>query len=146
MRVVSCCCLSESLEVIGGNVRVFDFKETGGNSSFIVYGSNDAVGVDFLYSENSIFWMDINHTHIRQARLSDPKNVTTILNISVTGYDEPVGLACDWLARNLYWTNGDSRRIEVSNLDGRFRKVLFWNGLYKPRAIAVDPNNGLVHV
>jgi len=35
----------------------------------------------------------------------------------------PDGLVVDWVAKNLYWTDAGTDRIEVSRLDGRFRKV-----------------------
>lgn len=52
------------------------------------------------------------------------------------------GLAVDWVARNLYWTDTGANTIEVSRLDGRYRKVLINNSLDEPRAIAVFPRKG----
>lgn len=52
------------------------------------------------------------------------------------------GLAVDWIARNLYWTDTHSDRIEVSRLNGTSRKVLISEGLDEPRAIALDPARG----
>ena len=57
----------------------------------------------------------------------------------VSGLDSPDGLACDWLGRKLYWTDSETNRIEVANLDGSSRKVLFWQDLDQPRAIALNP-------
>ena len=57
---------------------------------------------------------------------------------------EADGIAVDWIARNLYWTDTGSNRIEVSRLDGSARKVLVSDGLDQPRAIVLDPVNGLV--
>lgn len=51
----------------------------------------------------------------------------------------PDGLAVDWVAENLYWTDAGTDRIEVSRLDGKYRKILISRGLQEPRAIAVDP-------
>ena len=36
----------------------------------------------------------------------------------------PNGVAVDWVARNLYWTDTGTDRIEVSRLNGMSRKVL----------------------
>ena len=33
----------------------------------------------------------------------------------------PEGLAIDWVARNLYWTDSGKRTIEVVNLDTKIR-------------------------
>ena len=64
---------------------------------------------------------------------------------------KPEGLACDWVNNNLYWTDCDTRRIEVASavpVDergvSRNRRVLVWEDLDLPRAIAVAPNDGLM--
>ena len=54
----------------------------------------------------------------------------------------PDGLAVDWVARNLYWTDTGTDRIEVSRLNGTSRKVLINENLDEPRAIALDPAQG----
>lgn len=56
----------------------------------------------------------------------------------------PDGIAVDWLGRNLYWCDKTTDTIEVSMLDGRYRKVLVKTGLQEPRAIGVHPFRGLV--
>ena len=59
-----------------------------------------------------------------------------------TGLDHPDGIAVDWVARNLYWTDTGMDRIEVSRLNGSSRRVLISDGLDEPRAIALDPEAG----
>ena len=56
----------------------------------------------------------------------------------------PDGLAVDWVGRNLYWCDKGSDTIEVSNLDGEHRRILIREGLLEPRALAVDPQGGLL--
>jgi Low-density lipoprotein receptor repeat class B len=56
----------------------------------------------------------------------------------------PDGLAVDWLGRNLYWCDKMTDTIEVSRLDGRYRRVLVRTELQEPRAIAVHPFRGLL--
>jgi len=58
------------------------------------------------------------------------------------GIESPAGLAVDWLTRKLYWTEAVHRRIEVANLDATMRTILVWNGLDKPRDVAVHPGTG----
>jgi hypothetical protein len=41
----------------------------------------------------------------------------------VTEVEHPDGVAVDWVARNLYWTDTGTDRIEVARLTGAFRKV-----------------------
>lgn len=47
------------------------------------------------------------------------------------------GLAVDAIGRKVYWTDTGTNRIEVGNLDGTMRKVLVWENLDSPRAIAL---------
>jgi len=54
----------------------------------------------------------------------------------------PDGLAVDWIAKNLYWCDKGTDTIDISRLDGRYRKVLIREGLQEPRAIALDPFHG----
>ena len=47
-----------------------------------------------------------------------------------TGIFSPDGIAVDWVARNIYWTDTGTDRIEVARLNGSFRKVLItWKGI-----------------
>jgi len=52
------------------------------------------------------------------------------------------GMAVDWVAHNIYWTDMGSKRIEVAQLDGRARKVLIWKDISEPRSLALDPREG----
>lgn len=56
------------------------------------------------------------------------------------------GLAVDWVNDKLYWTDIETGLIEVSELDGSHRKLLFSTNLEKPRAIALDPLSRFVVV
>lgn len=58
--------------------------------------------------------------------------------------ERPDGVAIDWVARNIYWTDTGTDHIEVARLNGSYRKVLISEDLYEPRAIVVDPLDGLV--
>ena len=48
------------------------------------------------------------------------------------GLDFPDGMAVDWVAGNVYWTDMSFNRIEVSRTDGRARRVLIWSDLTRP--------------
>jgi len=66
-----------------------------------------------------------------------------IVNVEI---DSPDGLAVDWVGRNLYWTDKGTDRIEMSRLNGSLRHTLISEGLQEPRAIVLDPFEGLVLV
>ena len=59
-----------------------------------------------------------------------------------SGLPAPDGIAIDWIADNMYWTDADTNRIEVSRLDGRYRKVIITTELDQPRAIVLHPVKG----
>lgn len=54
----------------------------------------------------------------------------------------PDGIAIDWIARNMYWTDTGTDRIEVARLNGTSRKILITENLDEPRAIILDPPEG----
>ena len=58
----------------------------------------------------------------------------------------PDGIAVDWIADHIYWTEADTKKIEVARLDGSFRRVVISKDLMNPRAIVVYPQKGSVIV
>ena len=61
------------------------------------------------------------------------------------GLDFPDGMAVDWVAGNVYWTDMSFNRIEVARTDGRARRVLIWSDLTRPSSLAVNPSDGLMY-
>ena len=58
-------------------------------------------------------------------------------------------MACDWVNNKIYWTDSETKRIEVASVDPHpygynNRRVLVWENLDQPRSIAVSPNDGLM--
>ena len=123
------------------DIRMFDIGGNGKSASVVARNLDDAAAVDFLYNEGFIFWTDINLEKIMRTVVHQHP-AASANSIITTGLVSPDGLACDWLGRKLYWTDAETNRIEVSNLDGSHRKVLYWQNLDQPRAIALDPFHG----
>uniref|UniRef100_A0AAR2KMR7 Low density lipoprotein receptor-related protein 5 n=1 Tax=Pygocentrus nattereri TaxID=42514 RepID=A0AAR2KMR7_PYGNA len=127
------------------DVRLVDAEAGRAESAVVVSDLEDAAAVDFLFSEGLIFWTDVSEEAIKQTYYNQTTNSVKEATLGcgqtvvVSGLDSPDGLACDWLGRKLYWTDSETNRIEVANLDGTSRKVLFWQDLDQPRAIALNP-------
>lgn len=54
----------------------------------------------------------------------------------------PRGIAVDWVAGNLYWTDSGRDVIEVAQMSGQHSKTLISGMIDEPYAIVVDPQRG----
>ena len=57
----------------------------------------------------------------------------------------PDGIAVEWMGRNLYWCDKTTDTIEVSKINGYYRKILVTQGLQEPRALVVHPARGYLY-
>lgn len=64
------------------------------------------------------------------------------IKIISRGITSPDGMAIDWLTEKIYWADSEAEKIEVAELYGPNRKVLYWKDLDQPRAIALVPSEG----
>ena len=99
----------------------------------------DAIAVAFHYEDKLLFWTDVSLGKILRKSLKKDSEVKTVVSV---GLVRPKGIAIDWVTKKIYWTDSHLKLIEVANLDGTQRSVLFWNNLGRPRAIVVDPSHG----
>uniref|UniRef100_A0A3B5M6U1 EGF-like domain-containing protein n=1 Tax=Xiphophorus couchianus TaxID=32473 RepID=A0A3B5M6U1_9TELE len=60
------------------------------------------------------------------------------------GLATPEGLAVDWITGKLYWIDSNLDQIEVAKLNGEMRTTLIAGGMEHPRAIALDPGQGIL--
>ena len=86
-----------------------------------------------------IFWSNTHQYKI--LRVSQATGQTT--EIPKLGSTKSEGLAVDWLSQQVYWSDIDSRTIEISDYNGEVRTLLLTrdDGLSGPRAIALDLKN-----
>ena len=140
--------IADSLRLLYANrkdIRIVATNQKNPKETIVVKGLEDAIAVDFCFAEGFVFWTDVSLEKIKRIRVTgDTRKVEDVISV---GLKKPEGLAVDWIAKKLYWTDcRDSdwvrNRIEVANLDGTNRKALFWKNLGLPRAIAVDPRKG----
>lgn len=60
----------------------------------------------------------------------------------ISGLKMPRGIAIDWVAGNIYWTDSGRDVIEVAQMKGENRKTLISGMIDEPHAIVVDPLRG----
>lgn len=109
----------------------------------IIKDLSEGAALDFYFERELVCWSDSGLEIIQCARTNGTHTGerTVVVNSSLIS---PDGLACDWYTGKLYWTDGEKNRIEVTSIDGRHRKVLFWTDIYQPRAIALVPMKSIL--
>ncbi|KAJ8320243.1 hypothetical protein KUTeg_001830 [Tegillarca granosa] len=114
-----------------------------GQQQLISHGLSNAVAIDFHWADQMIYWTDITSKNSSICRLNITSQNNTKEVLLNTTVKNPDGIAVDWIGKNLYWCDKTTDTIEVSKLDGKYRKVLINIGLQEPRGIEVFPSKGL---
>ncbi|KTG07000.1 hypothetical protein cypCar_00009024, partial [Cyprinus carpio] len=65
-----------------------------------------------------------------------------VTDLEIPGLKMPRGIAVDWVANNIYWTDSGRDVVEVAQMNGRNRKTLISGMIDEPYAIVVDPPRG----
>ncbi|XP_074039673.1 LDL receptor protein 1 [Leptinotarsa decemlineata] len=117
-----------------------------GTSTLLAHNLTNGVALDYDWLSQCIYWSDVTKFGSSIKRLCDyKKNSTEVEILHSPTLQNPDGLAVDWIGRNLYWCDKGLDTIEVSSLDGKYRRVLHSKGLEEPRAIALDPTKGYMY-
>ncbi|KAK6630731.1 hypothetical protein RUM44_002900 [Polyplax serrata] len=121
-------------------IREVDF-----NGQVVLLANNltNAVALDYDWLEHCIYWSDVTVQGSSIKRFCPTNSSYQVLHS--TSLQNPDGLAVDWVGRNLYWCDKVSDTIEVSKLDGRYRRVLINTNLMEPRAITLNPAEGSMY-
>ncbi|XP_054269003.1 low-density lipoprotein receptor-related protein 4 [Macrosteles quadrilineatus] len=106
-----------------------------------VTGISNAFAVDFHWNKSLIFYSDVDLHVIRSV---DMLNLSRTADVISTNLTAPYGLAVDWLADNIYWTDYGLRTLQVARLDGSCRKTVVGTDLNEPRSVAVFPQRGFL--
>ncbi|GBP08672.1 Low-density lipoprotein receptor-related protein 2 [Eumeta japonica] len=98
--------------------------------------------VDVHFSENWIYWVEFNRGQWNGIFRIRP-NGTELQHVIKDGIGSNGirGLAIDWVAGNLYFTNvfPHENYVEVCWLDGSYRKIIIKTTMDAPRELAVNP-------
>ncbi|KAF7240345.1 Low-density lipoprotein receptor-related protein 1 [Varanus komodoensis] len=68
-----------------------------------------------------------------------------VTHLNISGLKMPRGIAIDWVAGNIYWTDSGRDVIEVAQMKGENRKTLISGMIDEPHAIVVDPLRGTMY-
>lgn len=127
----------ESMKIIYSNryyIREIDLND---QMTILVHNLSNAVALDYDWETKCYYWSDVTSVISSIKRTCSNSNKTEVLHQSIL--QNPDGLAIDWVGRNLYWCDKGLDTIEVSKLDGRYRRVIIKEHLNEPRAIVLDP-------
>ncbi|KAM9664148.1 low-density lipoprotein receptor-related protein 2 [Trichechus inunguis] len=106
----------------------------------------NALHVDVDVSSGFIYWCDFNSSVASQNAIRrvkpDGSHFTNIVTNGI-GQNGVRGIALDWVAGNLYFTNAfvSETLIEVLRINTTYRRILLKATVDMPRDIVVDPKN-----
>ncbi|XP_039278816.1 low-density lipoprotein receptor-related protein 4 [Nilaparvata lugens] len=100
-----------------------------------------AIGVDYHWNRSLIYYVDNDLGAIRSVQMWDLNKVETVVESNTKTLD---GIAIDWLADNIYFTDTARRVLEVARLNGTSRKVVINVNIEEPKSVAVYPSKGLL--
>jgi low density lipoprotein receptor-related protein 5/6 len=95
------------------------------------------VALEYDRVEDRVYWSDVTLKIICRAFRNGTGFEVLFNDIGVAD-----GLTIDLAGRQLYWTSTSNDTIEMSKLDGSFRRTLISLDLDEPRDIIVDPIDG----
>lgn len=106
-----------------------------------------ASAIDFVVEKDLILWADSDHGIVTSIK-RDGTNRKTIIEPMEGMESVPVdwlaGLAVDWNAENIYWSDPKRSVIQVARLNGSAQHILLSYEIGKPSSLAVDPAEGLL--
>nr|XP_045622888.1 low-density lipoprotein receptor-related protein 2-like isoform X5 [Procambarus clarkii] len=131
-------------------IRAFNLTS---NRAMNVIKGDSIESLDYEPRSGIVYWTDSYGKTIKRSYLPgtpERANITMgyAQNLDIKSRAKPTGLAIDWAAMNLYWSETDRTgnkprgAILVSTLDGRYRHLVIATGLEDPTSVVVDPDHG----
>jgi len=118
---------------------IWNLSETGRDFQLVRMGLQKTAMIDVDVKEQKIYYADIG------ANVIERKNIDGAFPQPIQTYevDGVEGIAVDWVGRNLY--SARRNNIFVQTLEGRYRKTLYKDKLTMPRALVVNPSEGMIY-
>lgn len=131
---------------LGYELKGLLIKSTETNALTPLQRVNVISSVDFDIHNDFIYVSDSERGEITRIK-RDGSSRQTVIATPDTYEHSPTDwlgdIAVDWIGQNLYWTDQKRGLIEVSRLDGSYRRVVS-SQLFKPSLIEVDPLLGIM--
>lgn len=136
----------------GPEIRAYNMTA---DRSLDVIRGDSIESLDYEPRSGIVYWTDSYEKSIKRSYMPgapERENVTVgyAQDLDIKSRAKPKGIAVDWAAMNLYWTETDRSgnkprgAVLVATLDGRFRHALVSTGLEDPTSIIVDPVHGIM--
>ncbi|XP_066928142.1 low-density lipoprotein receptor-related protein 1-like [Clytia hemisphaerica] len=120
-------------------VRAMPFDKPKDSESIVpILGLKSSYAIDYHFKTGTIYLADDSKDAIFRVK-QDGSQLEPVVTKAL---DRPQGIAVDWIAENLYWTDAETHLIEVSRLNGSNRLILINAQVDSPRAIVVYPQKG----
>ncbi|KAF4524942.1 hypothetical protein B566_EDAN012698 [Ephemera danica] len=100
----------------------------------------NVVALDYDLVQGKMYFCDVSAKTIFRASINGTGTKEAVIRHDSHGLE---GIALDWVGRKLYWLDRHSRHLDVSELNGTYRKTLK-AGIADPRAIVVHPGKGFL--
>ncbi|CAL8343607.1 unnamed protein product [Boreogadus saida] len=140
------------------NVRIRRFNMSSEQYSDYLDNAEHIQALDYLWDPQGeglsvVYWTvrgrGAQFGSIKRASMTtfsdDGNNPAKEVDLNLRYVTDPQGLAVDWITGHIYWTDAGTNRIEVAELDGRYRKWLVYTDLDQPAAIVVNPSLGTMY-
>ncbi|CAD5125848.1 DgyrCDS14047 [Dimorphilus gyrociliatus] len=106
--------------------------------------------LSFHFYEHDVYWASLSKNdkstiykrYVSTNSSSSERKKTVVLDEDLGTIE---GLAVDWMANNIYWTDSEKNRIEVAKTDGTLRKVLIHRRIFDPKDIVLDLDDGYMY-
>lgn len=115
-----------------------------------ITGLKRAIGVDFDYVDAKVFFSDIEEKKVAWfSSVEERPRVVDLVRlangstpVSARNISQPDGIAFDWTADTIYWSDKQLKQIVSVNINTGLRHVVAYSDA--PRAVVVHPCKGLL--
>lgn len=100
---------------------------------------------DFDAPHDFIYYSDNEKGEILRIKKdgSSRQTILSSLDFDTSNSDWLGGIAVDWIAQNIYWSDQKRGLIEVARYNGTFRRIII-SELTKPKKLQIDPLLGML--